>query len=249
MVSLFANYKKGKSAWDNSLDLGYGILKQNGNNVRKTDDKIEFTSKYGRKAVKNWYYAGLVNFKSQMTAGYDYPDDSTIISNFLAPGYVLGALGMDYKPSDELTVFISPLTIKATIVNDENLANAGAFGVDPAEYDNLGNITKKGSNLRSEYGGYLRAQFKKDIMENVNFQTRIDLFSNYSEEPTHIDVNWEVLIAMKVNKYISATVTTNLIYDHDIDIAVDEDGDNIPDAFGPRVQFKEVLGVGLSYKF
>ncbi len=249
VFSVFANYKKGNSAWDNQLDLGYGILKQGDDGVRKTDDKIELTSKYGQKAFKNWYYAGLVNFKSQMTAGYNYPDDSTIISNFLAPGYVLGAIGMDYRPNDNLTVFISPLTMKATVVNDQNLANAGAFGVDPAEYDNLGNIVKKGSNIRSEYGGYLRAQFKKDIMENIAFQTRIDLFSNYSEEPDHIDVNWEMLIAMKVNKYISANLTTNLIYDHDVDIAVDEDGDGVTDAFGPRVQFKEVLGVGLSVKF
>jgi hypothetical protein len=248
ILSLFANYKKGKSAWDNSLDLGYGILKQDGAGVRKTDDKIELTSKYGQKAFKNWYYAGLVNFKSQMTAGYNYPDDSTEISNFLAPGYVLLALGMDYKPSDVLTVFISPLTMKTTIVNDQNLANAGAFGVDPAEFNNLGALVKKGSNIRSEYGGYFRAQLKKDLMENIKLQTRIDLFSNYSEEPTHIDVNWEVLIAMKVNKFISATITTNLIYDHDVDIAVDEDGDGVTDAFGPRVQFKEVLGVGLSIK-
>ncbi|MCB0403006.1 MAG: DUF3078 domain-containing protein [Flavobacteriales bacterium] len=249
VLSLFANYKKGNNAWDNSLDLGYGILKQDGEGVRKSDDKIEFTSKYGRKAIKNWYYAALINFKSQMTAGYNYPDDSTVISNFLAPGYALVAIGLDYKPSDVLTLFISPLTMKATIVNDQNLADAGAFGVDPAEYDNLGTLVKRGSNLRAEYGGYLRAQVKKDIMENVNFQSRIDLFSNYSEEPLHIDVNWEVLIAMKVNKYISATVTTNLIYDHDVDIAVDENNDGITDAYGPRVQFKEVLGVGLSYKF
>lgn len=249
ILSLFANYKKGNSAWDNQLDLGYGILKQGEDGVRKTDDKIEFTSKYGQRATKNWNYAALVNFKSQMTAGYNYPDDSTLISNFLAPGYILGAIGMDYKPSDALTVFISPLTMKTTIVTDQNLADAGAFGVDPAEFDDLGNLVKKGNNIRSEYGGYLRAQLKKDIMENIAFQTRIDLFSNYSEEPSHIDVNWEVLIAMKVNKYISANITTNLIYDHDVDIAVDENGDDIPDAFGPRVQFKEVLGVGLSVKF
>lgn len=152
VLSLFANYKKGNNAWDNSLDLGYGILKQDGEGVRKSDDKIEFTSKYGRKAIKNWYYAALINFKSQMTAGYNYPDDSTVISNFLAPGYALVAIGLDYKPSDVLTLFISPLTMKATIVNDQNLADAGAFGVDPAEYDNLGTLVKRGSNLRAEYG-------------------------------------------------------------------------------------------------
>lgn len=249
LLSIFANLKKGNSTWDNSLDLGYGILYQDGSDVRKTDDKIDFTSKYGQKAFKNWYYAGLLNFKSQMTAGYNYPDDSTEISTFLAPAYVLVALGMDYKPSDAFTLFISPLTMKTTIVNDQTLANAGAFGVDPAEYNNLGILISDGKTIRTEYGGYLRAQFKKDIMKNINLQTKLELFSNYEENPDHIDVNWETLIAMKVNKYISATISTQLIYDHDIDIAVDTNGDDIIDKSGPRTQFKEVLAVGISYKF
>ncbi len=249
ILSLFANLKKGNSTWDNSLDLAYGILKQGDSDFRKTDDKIDFTSKYGQKAFKNWYYAGLINFKSQMTVGYNYPDDSTEISNFLAPGYLLGAIGMDYKPSEVFTLFISPVTMKMTLVNDQNLADAGAYGVDPAEFDDLGVLTTNGKKSRSEYGGYLRALLKKDIMKNVNLQTKLELFSNYSEEPQHVDVNWEVLIAMKVNKYIAATVSTQLLYDHDIDIAVDNNNDGITDAVGPRTQFKEVLGIGLSYKF
>ncbi|MBL4592226.1 MAG: DUF3078 domain-containing protein [Flavobacteriales bacterium] len=249
LVSFYANLKKGNSTWDNSLDLAYGILQQGGDAARKTDDKIDFTSKYGQKAFKNWYYAGLINFKSQMSAGYNYPDDSTKISNFMAPAYVLGAIGMDYKPNDNFTLFLSPLTMKMTIVNDQTLADAGAFGVAPAEFDILGNVTTPGKTIRSEYGGYMRAMFKKDIMKNVNFQTKLELFSNYSEEPDHVDVNWEVLIAMKVNKYISATISTQLLYDHDIDISVDSNDDGIIDAVGPRTQFKEVIGVGISYKF
>ena len=248
ILSLFANLKKGNSTWDNSLDLSYGILQQGSDDIRKTDDKIDFTSKYGQKAFKNWYYAGLVNFKSQMTAGYNYPDDSTEISNFLAPGYVLGAIGLDYKPSEVFTFFISPITMKMTIVNDQTLADAGAFGVDAAVYDDFGTLLSSGKTTRSEYGGYLRALFKKDIMKNVNLQSKLELFSNY-EEAAYVDVNWEVLIAMKVNKYISATLSTQLIYDHDIDIAVDNNNDGIIDGVGPRTQFKEVLGVGISYKF
>ena len=249
LLSVFANLRKGKSTWDNSLDLGYGMLQQGDEGVRKTDDKIDFTSKYGRKATKNWYYAGLVNFKSQMTAGYNYPDDSNKISNLLAPGYVLGAIGMDYKPSDAFTMFISPLTLKMTIVNDEDLANFGAFGVDPATYDDFGNLIDKGKTLRTEMGGYLRTQYIKDIMENVKLQAKLELFSNYSEEPTHIDVNGELLLAFKVNKFISATISAQVLYDHDIDIAIDTNGDDIPDKVGPRTQFKEVLGIGLNYKF
>ncbi|MGB0882459.1 MAG: DUF3078 domain-containing protein [Vicingaceae bacterium] len=249
LLSLYANLKKGNSTWDNSLDLAYGILQQGDDDVRKTDDRIDFTSKYGQKAFKNWYYAGLVNFKSQMTAGYAYPDDSTEISNFLAPGYLLGAIGMDYKPNEVFNLFISPITMKMTIVNDQTLADAGAFGVDPAEYDPItGSVLTAGKKIRSEYGGYLRALLKKDIMKNVNLQSKLELFSNY-EAAEYVDVNWELLIAMKVNKYISATISTQLIYDHDIDIAIDNNDDGIIDEVGPRTQFKEVIGVGISYKF
>jgi hypothetical protein len=249
ILSLFVNLKKGNSNWENALDLSYGLLQQGDDEVRKTDDKIDFTSKYGQKAFKNWYYAGLMNFKSQMTAGYAYPDDSTEISNFLAPAYTLGAIGIDYKPNNFFSLFISPLTMKMTIVNDQTLADAGAFGVEAAQFNELGVLTQKGLTTRVEYGGYLRAFFKKDIMTNVNLQSKLELFSNYTENPTNIDVNWEVLIAMKVNKYISATISTQLIYDDDIDISIDNNNDGIIDAVGPRTQFKEVLGVGLTYKF
>lgn len=249
LVSLYANLKKGNSTWDNTLDLGYGLLKQGDEELRKTDDRIDFMSKYGKKAFHHWYYAGLINFKSQMAPGYKYPDDSTVISRFLAPGYILGAFGMDYKPSDAFTLFVSPLTSKLTIVNDARLANAGAFGVKKATYDDVGTLLTEGEKYRAEYGGYLRAILSANVMKNIKLQTKLELFSNYAEDPDHVDVNAELLLAMKVNDYISATISTQLIYDHDIDIAVDENNDGTIDATGPRTQFKEVLGIGFTYKF
>ncbi|HRZ77935.1 MAG TPA: DUF3078 domain-containing protein, partial [Bacteroidales bacterium] len=127
-LSLFANWAQGKSAWDNTLDLAYGLLKQGDQDVRKSDDKMDLASKFGYKASDKWFYTALLNFKSQFTDGYKYPDDSTVISTFLAPGYVTASLGMDYKPNDRFTAFISPLTSKFTIVNDQALADAGAYG-------------------------------------------------------------------------------------------------------------------------
>lgn len=249
ITNLFANYKMGNSTWDNTLDLAYGLVKQGKDGTRKTNDRIDFMSKYGQRAYKNWYYAALVSVRSQIAPGFNYPDDSTVISNFMAPGYLLGALGMDYKPNDNFNVFISPVTMRMTIVNDTKLADAGAFGVDKAEFNDMGILLSHGKKTRVEYGGYLRSLWKVDIMENVNLVSKLDLFSNYGDHPERIDVNWEVLIALKVNEYISATVSTHLIYDHDIDIAVDNNGDGIINAVGPRTQFKEVLGVGLTFKF
>lgn len=254
MINLFANYTKNKNSWDNTLNLGYGLtLLDLDSRAIKTDDRIDFQSKYGRQASKNWFYAGLMNFRTQFAPGYNvvggipvYNDASGVdlrISDFLAPAYLLIALGMDYKPSDQLTVFISPVTFKGTIVNNQVLADIGAFGVDPAVYDDLGAIVSAGKNFRSEIGGYLKAQYSTKIAENVSFTTKIDLFSNYSENPQNIDVNWENMLTLKASEYFNASLATQLIYDHDIMVPKGDNGET-----GPGVQFRQVLGIGFSYK-
>ncbi|MDY0098966.1 MAG: DUF3078 domain-containing protein [Bacteroidales bacterium] len=248
IFSMFANYKQGKSAWDNSLDIGYGLIKQGKDaDFLKTDDKIDFFSKYGREAFKDFYYSALLNFKTQMKPGYNYPDVTHKISDLFAPAYMLAALGMDYKPTQYFSAFIAPVTYKLTIVSDKTLSDAGAFGVTP------------GDRSRSEFGGYLRAvytrnDFKDEFLKNVSFTTKLDLFSNYGENPQNIDVSWETLIALKVNKYISANLNTHLLYDDNIKIAVDRNDDgNISEielnSPGSRIQFKEIFGVGFSYNF
>jgi hypothetical protein len=237
--SYYANYTKGDISWDNSFDLGFGIVRQGDDQAPwvKSDDKLDFTSKFGKKASDKLYYAGLLNFRTQFVEGYETPARANLISNFLAPGYLLTALGVDYKPSDKLSLFIAPVTHKSTIVMDEFLSDAGAFGVD------------MGSTMRSEFGGYLRVQFKSDIAKNINYTTRLDLFSNYMNNPENIDVNWENILTMKVNEFISANFMTHMIYDDDIKVAVDRDGDGITEGTGTRLQFKQLFGAGFSYKF
>jgi hypothetical protein len=237
LLNLYARYKKDNGLWENYLDLGYGSLKQGKKDWWKTDDKIDFTSKYGLKTSKNLYIAALLNFKSQFANGYNYPNDSVRISGFLSPGYILGALGLEYRPNDNFDLFIAPVTGKFTMVVNQDLADAGAFGVHPGE------------NVYSELGSYMRIFLKKGLMENVTFQSNIDLFSNYLHNPQNIDVSWESLLSLKVNKFISATVSTHLVYDDDIKIAIDKNNDGIIEHKGPRLQFKEVLAIGLSYKF
>ncbi|HOX73836.1 MAG TPA: DUF3078 domain-containing protein [Bacteroidales bacterium] len=239
IFSRFANFKSEKFTWDNSLDVGYGLLKQGEQGYRKTDDKIDLLSKYGRQAFKNVYYAALVNFKTQMQPGYKYEgEEKTKISNLFAPAYLLAALGLDYKPNAYFSAFIAPLTAKFTFVTDEDLSEIGAFGVTPGE------------KSRGEIGGYLRAiyskaDFQNEFMKNVSFTTKIDLFSNYANNPQNIDVSWETLIGLKVNKYISVSFNTHLLYDDDVKIQVPDEATSV----GSLVQFKEIFGVGFSYKF
>ena len=144
---------------------------------------------------------------------------------------------MDYQYSKHFSAFIAPFTSKITIVNDKELSNAGAFGVD------------SGQVVRTEFGGYVRVFYNQNIQKNISLQTKLDLFSNYLHNPQNIDVNWETLVVVKFSKWITMTLTTTLLYDDDILVAVDRDNDGIVDGQGVRTQFKEIFGVGLSYKF
>lgn len=233
LFNVFANYKTDETSWINTLDLGYGLIRQ-GDLTKKSNDRIEFTSQYGRKASAKWFYSAMLNAKTQFADGYNYPNDSVAISTFMAPGYLTASIGMDYKPNDKLQVFISPVTGKLTFVLDDDLSAAGNFGVDP------------GKKFRAEIGGYAKISYATALMENVDFKTKIDLFANYLKMSAlkDVDVNWEVLIGMKINEYLSATLNTIMIWDNDI--KVQKEGVTDPE---PGIQLKEVFGVGLSYKF
>jgi len=226
-----ANYKSKSFIWDNNIILAYGLLKQGKKDFRKTTDKIELSTKFGLHAVKNWYYSALVGFKTQFNKGYEYDDDAgtqTLVSDFLAPGYLNLAIGMDYKPSKAFSLFIGPISGRTTFVTDTTLSVK--YGVDANK------------TIRNEFGGTVKAAVNKDIVKNVNLTSQLTLFSNYTENPQNIDVDWQILFTMKVNKFLSANLNFQFIYDDDIMIT-DKDGNT-----GPRLQIKELFGLGLTYK-
>lgn len=242
----FANRKKGRHAWDNSVALAYGLLAQEGRDAVKTDDRIELNTKYGYELKKAWYLAALAQFKTQFTEGTD-EKTGTRISDFMAPGYLILGLGLDYKPNDNFSVFISPATAKFTFVTNQALADAGAFGVDPATYDDLGVKLSNGENSLFECGGYLKMMYTQDLAKNINFLTRADFFSNYLESPQNIDVNWETLFTFKVNDWFAATLSTLLIYDDQTQI-LKPWGDTNLEYVGKGTQFKETISLGITLK-
>lgn len=239
-LNFFANYYYKKWRWDNRLDLRYGHQWVGPRSI-KTDDLIDFNSRVDRKLTKDWSASAMLAFRTQFAEGFESEDDAEPISDFLAPAYTTVGLGLTYSPGDKFNVFLSPATMKHTLVNVQRLADQGAFGVEAAVRDTAGNIITEGKKNRFEIGGYLNALFKTPVMKNIDFQSKLDLFSNYVNNPQNIDVNWENTLNMKVNTYITIQITAHLIYDDDI-IFTDADGT------GPRTQFKQALGVGLSYK-
>lgn len=237
IFSIHANYTKDRILWENSLDLGYGLIKEQDRQSVKSDDKIDLNSKLGLKQSEVLYYSLLFNFKTQFAPGYKYPDTDNMISRFLAPGYLTLAVGMDYKPHKDLSIFFSPATARLIVVSDDELSAQGAFGVDPGE------------KTRFEAGALLKLDLNTEIVENVTLNNKLEFFSNYLENAQNIDVRWDMMVNMKINDFLSANLITNLIYDDDIQVPIDENEDGIIEASGPRIQFKEMFGVGLNVKF
>ncbi len=227
-----ANYKKGKHLWNNRLELAYGLNRTGEDGTKKANDKIYLNSNYGYSIAKSWYASAFATFQTQFSPGYDYSISKDIsVSEFMSPTYLTTGLGFTYEPNKIFTVVLSPASWRGTFVLNDRLSDEGAYGVDP------------GKHLLSSFGANLKGEVRYEFMKNMTVYSRLDLYSDYLHKPQNIDVNWEVQINMAINKWFSTTLTTNLVYDDDVKIA-QKDGTK-----GPRVQFKEILGVGLQFNF
>ena len=226
------NYKKEKHLWTNRLELAYGLNKTGEDGTRKANDKIYLNTNYGYSIAKNWYASAFATFQTQFSPGYDYSVNKDVsISEFMAPGYLTTGLGFTYDPGKIFTVVLSPASWRGTFVLNDRLSDEGAYGVDP------------GKHLLSAFGANLKGEVKYEFLKNMTVYSRLDLYSDYLHKPLNIDVNWEVQVNMIINKWFSTTLTTNLMYDDDVKIA-QKDGTK-----GSRVQFKEILGVGVQFNF
>jgi hypothetical protein len=257
-VGLFnasARYRRGDVGWNNDLDLGYGMTKLEGVSFRKSDDRIVLTSKFGVSALpelsdddpaKNLglaykgkgggelSYTALLDLRTQFAVGRNYDSvdpvtgKSPIVSDFMAPGYLTLAAGLEYRPTGYFSLLFSPLAARAVIVLNDQLSSQGAYGVDP------------GSKMRVEPGMFLNSTFEKEVVKNISVQSQLNLFSSYRKLQS-IAVIWGNVILMKVNDYVSVSLATDVIYDESI--AIDRDNGTV----GPATQFRDALSVGLRY--
>lgn len=230
-LGLYGFYKKGRYSWDNTLEMNYGLINTTSIGTRKNDDRFDLLSKGGYALTKNLSLSGLLNFHSQFTKGYSYNKDGskTLLSDFLSPAYVLLGLGLDYKPVEGLSIFVSPITSRWTIVNNDILSENARYGVDT------------GQKVRTEIGAFASIDYLKKITKTILYKGRLDLFSNYEHNPQNVDVNMTNMFQAEISKALSVSLNINLIYDDD----VKQFG---PNGDSPALQFQSVLGVGLSMK-
>lgn len=244
------NYSKGNISWNNELVLRYGINSQEGQELRKTDDQIQLNSTFGyrKDTISNWYYSAKFNFNTQFANGYSYPNTTDEISGPFSPAYIFLGIGSEYIRKDlGLNVYLSPLTNKTTIVSNNTLANQGAFGVEAAVYDEAGNLIREGKNVRTEMGVLVTNQLKRQIFKNIMLDHRLTLYTDYLNKFGNIDVDWQLQLDLTVNEYVKANIGAHLIYDDDIKSKEEIEGEVITG--GPKLQLKQMLGVGLSYTF
>lgn len=232
LFSYTANYKKGINSWKNSIEAAYGLMRQ-GEEItfRKTDDYMTLRSQYGRRLSNSFKLTSIYEFRTQFTKGYSYTElgREDLISDFMAPGFMQLSLGLSYSKQDFYSITVSPFTGKFTFVLNDSLAATGAYGVRP------------GQKIRLEGGPSIRGTIQKDVFENIKLRSNINLFSNYTKVQ-NIDLNWEIFLIMRVNKYITSNISTHMIYDDDIRIP-QEDGKEVP-----KIQIKNVINVGFAYE-
>ncbi|TJY38091.1 DUF3078 domain-containing protein [Pontimicrobium aquaticum] len=215
------NLLKGDWTWDNKLIAAFGITKIKGEDAQKSDDRLEWNSLLGKKASGYWYYSAFFNFKTQFADDLDSDTDGP--TKFLSPAYLQFGPGMLWKKSDNLKVNIAPATSKLVIVDkDLTLPNEAYFGVE------------EGKSTRFEFGAALGAYYKVNLMENVSMENILNLYSNYLEDPQNVDLDYTMNLVMTINKYLSANLAFQTIYD-----------DNAFEGF----QTRQVFGLGINYGF
>ena len=247
------NYKFRYIQWDNYMEMNYGLNVQENQKLRKTDDAFRVSSTFGfqRDTISNWYYSARANFNTQFSNGYKYPDRETPISRFMAPGYSFLGAGTSYITKDQkFNLYISPITQKVTFVLDQDLADRGAFGVQKAVLDAEGNVIEDGKNFFLEFGFLVTNQYETEVIKNTILKHRLSLYTDYLRKFGNVDVDWELNIDLRVNKYILTSIGTHIIYDDDILFNEQKNAEGIViDEGEPRIQFKQLLGVGVSYVF
>lgn len=239
LVNYDFNYTKGNLIWDNKLIADYGVNKNDGqDDFIKNNDRLEFNSLAGKKMNGNWYYSFYFNMKTQMDASNvstpftnnagtpldttdDYADvERSTTSHFFSPVYFQAGPGLLWKKSDNFNVNISPAAAKLIIVHKEF---AGSFGTEP------------GDTERFEIGAAVRGYYKVDLMKNISMENILALYTNYLEDPQNVDIDYTMNLAMQVNKYISANLTFQAIYDDN----TQRNG----------FQIRETFGLGFNYAF
>ncbi len=232
LINYKFNYLKGKNSWDNEIDMLFGFINNDGQGYRKNNDRIYIDTKYGHKIAPKWNAFAAFNILTQFSKGYKYENDSldrevsTLISEFMAPGYFTLSLGFEYVPKPYFKLRLAPLAPRVTVVKNKDLyLNVeNNYGVDI------------GKTTRTEWLAFqFLADFDKDLNENINLKFRYVLFANYETfNVDQFDHRLDAIVSAKIAKYFDVKLGAILVYDYDQD---------------KDVQLSQGFSIGFVYSF
>jgi hypothetical protein len=243
-------YNRSNYNWSNELIFKYGLNKQDGIDLRKTEDAMQFNSTFGyrKDTLSNWFHSAKFNFNTQFTNGYAYPNTEKAISKPFAPAYIFMGIGAENIDKEKRrTFYISPFTFKTTLVLDQRLADQGAFGVPKATYDLDGNLLTEGEKSKIELGFLITNKYKKEIFKNIILENRLSLYSDYVNRFGNVDIDCDLQVELVVNQYVKANIGAHVIYDDDIKSKREIAGVQVTE--GPKMQIRQAIGVGIEYIF
>lgn len=234
----YANYSQSKIKWENSGEFRNGWIRQGGSlkQTQKNDDKLELISRLGVSAFKKWYYSTEVDFVTQFFNGYNYPDKTKPISAYMSPAKTIFKLGLDYKPNNNFSLFISPITAKCVFVRDTAKIDQTKYGVP--------------KNSRSFWEPGLNAdlKYKINFTNQISYETKYKMFLNYQSPFKKLDINWENTVVAQLTDRINMTFNLYMLYDDNITFPTGRNDAAGNPIYKAKWQTKELTTIGFSYK-
>ena len=255
----FANFTllDKKKAFEQRLTgaFAFGLSRYADKRIEKQDDKIDLTYSLSLNSKTRWNISMVATFNTQFANGYKYPNDSTVISSFFAPAYLTVSAGYTYKsPYERFQIFMSPMAGKVTFVMNQDLADAGSFGVKKGYYDQ-DSLWIPGENVAAAVGVNAIINYNQPIGKNITYTTMLNVFYNYTEkrddDRLRLDLNWENTLNFAISKHLTTVLFVHLKYDHNTTFPVYEEIDGVETVVDnvPKLQFKESLGIAFVHNF
>jgi hypothetical protein len=241
----YANYnnKALKMSSDNFARFKFGYIKTGNEDIRKNIDLLETNSKLNHTAFGKFEFSGILLFKTQIARGYVYPNDSIPVSKFMNPAILTVGFGLDYKPNKNTSINFSPFSYKGTFVPDTALIDQTQYGI------------AKNRRSLNEPGASFMITNEFSLNKTITIINRLQLFTNYIHNPQNVDVDWEMIATAKLNWFTDVRFNTHLIFDDDTKtVERYKNGEPVLNPDGTekktaRIQFKELLGFSLIFRF
>lgn len=222
LATLFIHhrYKRSKFTHDLTVNARYGINYIDDTPFKNVDE-LKLSEVMSWDIRNSWSYSATINFRTQLTDGFQSRTDQTLISAILSPGFFDISVGFTYAPSGApYKVTLSPIAGNMITMVDERLYEQGLNGV-PA-----------GDKVYSSIGPSMNLSFdKKFWKERIRYRSTFYAFSNLTSAPT---CRWDNWLDFSLSKYLTVNLYGVVYY---------------LQSASTKAQYQYSATLGLTYRF